>query len=552
MLLTWSTVVASIGCLSLAILVYAKAKRNLANTSFVMMIATLALVVAANYFSLSSKYSPALTLFWIRVVMFLVPFLMLFLYYFAHSYLSRYKFKLNVFLWLLAGSLVVAIVNITPISYISVTIDNLGRIIPKTGPGLALNSFQILPLFTLAIVTMIRNARKAENESDARKIRYELWLLIFCFGLQIITSFVIVLIFNYTDLVPVGSFLILIFTIWTTISIFRFKYFNIKILGTIVFAAILAILMFAEIFTADGWQMILFRVVVFLSVGIIGWQFIKSVQHEIKQKEELALLAGKLREANEHLKDLDKMKDDFLSMASHELNTPLAAIEGYLSMILDEGMGGAEDLKPQTRDYLNRIYSASERLAEIVKDLLNVSRIESGRIHLVYAEASIEDIIKQTVAEIDPKLKEKKHTICVELPKEPLPKSWMDVTRITEVSLNLLANAVKYTDDGGHLEIGAREKDKHLLVWVKDNGRGIPADKADRVFQKFTQVDVLKDEVKGTGLGMYISRKFVELHNGKIWFESDGDGKGTTFYFSLPVIKDRPFDPYEGEGAVLR
>ena len=550
MLLVWSTVVASVGCLGLAILVFLKAKRDLANIFFSLMIATLALVVAANYFSLSSKYSESITLFWIRAVMFLVPFLMLFLYYFARSYLSNFKFHLKPFLWLSIGSLVVAIVNITPISYISVEISSLGQIIPKTGPGLALNSIQILPLFILAIVAMLRNSKNSKSHSDAIKIRYELWLLLICFGLQIITSFVIVMIFNYTELVPVGSFLILLFTIWTTVSIFRFKYFNIKILSTIIFAAILAIMMFAEIFTSVGWQMVLLRSVIFIIVCIVGWQFIKSVEHEIRQKEELELLAKKLEEANRHLKDLDKMKDDFLGMASHELNTPLAAIEGYLSMMLEEGMGG--DLQPQTKEYLERIFKASQRLAEIVKDLLNVSRIESGRIHMIYAEGQMDEIIRQAVAEIDPKLKEKHHTFCMELPPGPMDKSWMDITRITEVVINFLGNAIKYTDDNGHIEIGAKEEGGSILVWVKDNGRGIPKDKAGRVFQKFTQVDVLKDEVKGTGLGMYISQKFVELHQGKIWFESDGEGRGTTFFFSIPILREKPFDPNEGAGPVLR
>lgn len=550
MLLTWSTVISTIGCLSLALLVYLKAERNKGNIFFSLMTITLGFVVAANFYSLTSKHSETSTLFWIRAVMFFVPFLMLFLYYFAQTYLSDFQFKTRNFLWLLIGSLIVAIVNVTPISYISVSINDLGQIVPKTGPGLALNSLQILPLFTLAIIAMLRNAKQAHNPSDSRKIKYELWLLLFCFGLQVITSFVIVLAFNYTDLVPVGSFLILLFTIWTTISIFRFKYFNIKIFSTFGFSAILAILMLAEVFTASGWQEVMFRIAVFLAVSFVGWQLIKSVRHEIKQKEELEMLTGKLREANMHLKELDKMKDDFLSMASHELNTPLAAIEGYLSMMLDEGMGGK--LEPKTHDYLTRIYKASERLSSIVKDLLNVSRIESGRIHLIYAESQVEDILKQAAAEIDPSLKEKKHHICMELPSKPLPRTWIDITRITEVVINFLGNAVKYTDEGGHIEVGAKEEKGNIVIWVKDNGRGIPKDKASQVFEKFTQVDVLKDEVKGTGLGMYISQKFTELHHGKIWFESEGDGKGTTFFCSLPIVKSKPFDPYEGEGEVLR
>jgi signal transduction histidine kinase len=132
-----------------------------------------------------------------------------------------------------------------------------------------------------------------------------------------------------------------------------------------------------------------------------------------------------------------------------------------------------------------------------------------------------------------------------------MPLTWFDVTRIMEVIINIIGNSIKYTDPGGKIEASVSADDKFITVAIKDNGRGIPKEKQDQVFSKFTQVDVLKDEVKGTGLGMYISKTFIELHKGKIWFESEGEGKGTTFFFSLPILKDKPVDPHEGEGAVL-
>ncbi|MCX6808174.1 MAG: HAMP domain-containing sensor histidine kinase [Candidatus Berkelbacteria bacterium] len=276
---------------------------------------------------------------------------------------------------------------------------------------------------------------------------------------------------------------------------------------------------------------------------------IRSVKDEIGQRQKIQKIAKRLEEANTHLEELDKIKDDFLSMASHELNTPIAAIEGYLSMILVEKMAG--EIPAKVRQYLESVFTSSQRLAHLVKDLLNVSRIEGNRIHIIYEEKPIVDIIKQSIMEIDPKVKEAHHTLTFHEPKKKIPATYLDVTRVTEVLINMLGNSCKYTDPGGKIEINVVSDDQKVVVSVADNGKGIPKERNQAVFEKFSQVDVLKDEVKGTGLGMYISKRFIELMKGKMWFHSDGEGKGTTFYFSLPLLTKKPYDPHDGEGAVL-
>jgi signal transduction histidine kinase len=236
-------------------------------------------------------------------------------------------------------------------------------------------------------------------------------------------------------------------------------------------------------------------------------------------------------------------------MASHELNTPIAAIQGYLSMILVEGLGGK--IPDKARSFLNSVFESAKRLGNMVKDLLNVSRIESGRIHIIWEQKPVEDVINQAITEVMSKAREAKHSLTFEKPKHKMPSTWFDVTRITEILINIIGNAIKYTDPGGKIVARVMNDDQKIVVSVQDNGRGIPKDKQNGVFEKFTQVDVLKDQVKGTGLGMYISKKFVELQKGKIWFTSDGEGKGTTFFFSMPILKEKPHDPHEGEDAVL-
>jgi len=347
-----------------------------------------------------------------------------------------------------------------------------------------------------------------------------------------------------------GNYSAIVFVYFTAYAIAKHHLFNIRIFLTEI--------AFSLIMSAIVVQAGLSRGIFDLSVNIVilfitsygGYLLLKSIRTEIKQKEDLAILAQELKEANEHLKEVDKLKDDFLSMASHELNTPIAAIEGYLSMILEEGMGGK--IPEKARGYLDSVFVSSKRLASMVKDLLNVSRIESGRIHIIWEQKPVEDIVNQAITEVMSKAREAKHSLTFEEPKHKMPATWFDITRITEVVINILGNAIKYTDPGGKIVARVTNDEHKIVVSVEDNGKGIPKERQQAVFEKFTQVDVMKDEVKGTGLGMYISKRFIELMGGKIWFTSEGAGKGTTFYFSLPIIKEKPSDPHEGEGLVLK
>jgi signal transduction histidine kinase len=306
--------------------------------------------------------------------------------------------------------------------------------------------------------------------------------------------------------------------------------------------------MFAEIFTAQGMQAIIYKILVFLSVSFIGYQFVKSVLHEIKLRKEVEKLADELKEANSHLKELDQEKDDFLSMASHELNSPLAAIRGYLSMILEEQMGGK--LSAVQKKYLTNISISTDRLIHLVKDLLNVSRIEQHRIHLIFSQVNISDLIEQAAAEIKPNVDAKKHKLIIDIDKK-IPLTWCDSDRITEVVINLLSNSVKYTDEGGKLEVHAKVNGQVIEVMVADNGYGISKESQEKIFEKFEQGKINRDEKKGTGLGLFIVKNLVELHGGKIWVESE-EGKGSEFHFTVPILEKKPQDTHEGEGPVLR
>jgi len=414
------------------------------------------------------------------------------------------------------------------------------------------NGFYAFSVITALLVITILIIKYIKSSKD-KKIRLKLML----YGISLLALFNIIFnviiptIWPNLNLYWIGDYSFVFFLGFIAYAVVKHQLFDIKVIATEAIVVFLSFILFIQIFISNGATEAVTNVIIWIVATYGGYLLIRSVRHEIKQKEDLAKLAKQLEDANAHLKELDQLKDDFLSMAAHELNTPIAAIEGYLSMILEENIGG--EVNPKVRKYLENMFTSSKRLSLLVHDMLNVSRIESGRIHLVYVNTPIEDVINQAIAEIGSKAKERKHTLVFDKSAKKLPITWFDITRITEVLINLIGNAIKYTDPGGRIVVSASADDKYITVAVKDNGRGIAKDKEKAVFEKFTQVDILKDEVKGTGLGMYIAKKFIELHKGKIWFESSISEKdhGTTFYFTLPIIDKKPFDPHEGEGEVL-
>lgn len=256
----------------------------------------------------------------------------------------------------------------------------------------------------------------------------------------------------------------------------------------------------------------------------------------ITLEREVKLATAQLEEANEKLKELDKLKDDFVSVASHELRTPMTAIKSYLWMAL-AGKGGA--ITDKQRYYLDRSYSSTERLIKLVNNMLNISRIESGRMIFEFERLDMKNLVQEVIDEVKPRADELKISLSVKT-GENLPRSdvWADSDKLKEVLINLIGNSFKFTPKGGEIEIILEEKDNKLITSVKDNGVGIDAEDQSKLFQKFGMMEgsyvTNQQAIQGTGLGLYICKTIIEKQGGKISAYSEGKGKGSTFSFSLP------------------
>jgi len=230
-----------------------------------------------------------------------------------------------------------------------------------------------------------------------------------------------------------------------------------------------------------------------------------------------------------NLKKIDEMKSDFISTVSHEFRTPLTSMNMSLNMILE---GDTGSINEEQQELLEAAYEDCERLNDLVDDLLNLSKIESGEITLDFNKVDVNELIQTTINPFKNQAEEKN----INLKKKKVEENIYakaDPNKVSWVISNLIGNALRYTPEGGYIEIGAQKQGRNIYLYVEDNGVGIPEVYQDEIFEKFVRGRNNEDGADGTGLGLAISKEVVEAHDGSIWVESE-EGKGSKFIFSLP------------------
>jgi nitrogen-specific signal transduction histidine kinase len=255
-----------------------------------------------------------------------------------------------------------------------------------------------------------------------------------------------------------------------------------------------------------------------------------------------------LEKANQELRKIDAMKSEFVSVASHELRTPLAAIKNAVQLMLS---GKTGEINENQSKFLSMAERNINRLTNILNDLLNLSRIELGKIELKFGNLELKGIIELTASSLRPQADVKSLQIEVRI-SEPLPVVYGDPEKIEQILTNLIGNAIKFTPKGGKIIVSAKPLPKEkgvgygdqVAVSVKDTGIGIPPEHLDAIFEKFHQVEgSLHRSVSGTGLGLAITKGLVEAHQGKIWVESEIE-KGSMFTFTLPLAEGERREPH--------
>jgi signal transduction histidine kinase len=233
-------------------------------------------------------------------------------------------------------------------------------------------------------------------------------------------------------------------------------------------------------------------------------------------------MAGRLESTVSGLRELDDMKSAFVSTVSHELRTPLTSILGYTDALLD---GEAGPLNEEQEEYAQAVQRNARRLHSLVDDLLTVSRLDAGRIHLEHRRVALGPIVEATCADLRSRADGKGVAVSVDVRDAAVVDG--DAVRLGQIVTNLMSNAVKFTPGGGSVRVGVQRDDGHVDLVVADQGIGIPADELPRLFERFFRASTA-GHVEGTGLGLSITRELVELHGGTLSVTST-EGEGSTF-----------------------
>lgn len=324
-------------------------------------------------------------------------------------------------------------------------------------------------------------------------------------------------------------------------SVVRYHTFNIKLVGAQALIVALVVLIGSQLlFVEDSVATVLVAITLTLT-GLIGINLIRSVKNEVEQREQIEKQEKALEKTNEqlavvneHLKELDKQKTEFVSFASHQLRSPLTAIKGYSSLILDGDYGPVGD---ELKKAAQVIFDSTKTLAAVVDDYLNVSRIELGQMKYNLTNFNIKDLVQQSVDELKPNIEKAGLKLDFKFDQSNEYEIVGDKEKLQQVIVNVIDNSVKYTPKGS-VSVSLNKVGKNVQIKVTDTGIGISKDVIPKLFSKFSRAtNANKTNIRGTGLGLFIAKEIITTHKGRIWVESEGDGKGSTFYIEVPASK---------------
>ncbi|MFH1661697.1 MAG: ATP-binding protein [Candidatus Falkowbacteria bacterium] len=513
--------------LVLAIIVWKKGRKILLNRIFIMMAFFMAIWIFVN-FLFQLTYNLSIVIHFYSIGALIISSILLFTYCFVDGGLTK---KNSILIMLLGVAFFI-------LSYIDGLVIASVESAYETGydahPGPLFSAFGLfLVVVVLLIIYKFLANYKKFNDEKKSQAKYIAGGIAAHGAFTSAVSFILPYfgIWSFTSLDTVSS---LFFTVGITYAITKHHLMNIKVIATELLVGLVSFVLFVDVLLAEGISSILLKLAILLSFIYLGWSMIQSVLREIHKRKELEDLTLKLERANVQLKKLDEAKSEFISIASHQLRTPLTVIKGYLSMILEGSFGKASK---GVIDSLEKTQQSNERLISLVENLLNVSRIESGRLKFNFEEINIEETVKSVINELKIKAKEKNLEFNYIGPNIELPKVNVDEEKIRQVIMNLFDNSIKYTDKG-KIIIELKQKDKEIYFCVADTGMGIEKDDLPNLFKKFSRgKETSKRHTEGTGLGLFVGQKMINAHKGKIWAESKGKNKGSKFCFTIPCVK---------------
>ena len=512
----------------LGLVVYYKNRERIANKTFGLFCFFVA-IWSYSYFFWQISTTEEAALFWSRALMAGATFITICYFHFILCFIKKVKKYKKVLIFGYLIFIFFFFSNFT--SFFVKDVTTKLNFLYWPNPGILFHPFLILWIFYL-IYPVYLLSRELPAASGISKIQIKYILI----GTIIGYSGGITNYFLWYDIPvpPFGNLAATFYLIIVAYAILKYHLLEIRVILTELLVGVIGILLFVQFLASETLFEYIWKGALLVAFLIFGWLLRKSVLLEIRSRERFQELTIKLRKAYKELERLDKAKSEFISIASHQLRTPLTAIKGYISMILEGTYG---QMSEKVKKPMENVYKSNERLIKLINDLLSVSRIESGRMEMNFQMVLPSEIITSCVEELKIQAKNKKIGLKWEEPpkQEALPRISIDRDKMRQVILNIIDNAIKYTE-GGEVRIKCQIADGKYRIVISDTGAGMTKEEASYLFESFSRGKAGTELcAEGAGLGLYIAKKFVEMHGGKIWAASPGKGRGSTFYIELPI-----------------
>ncbi|MBP6858901.1 MAG: hypothetical protein KBC33_03695 [Candidatus Pacebacteria bacterium] len=450
--------------------------------------------------------------------------------YFIWIYLKKTDLSFGQRLWLIIPVLPVVVLLATPYNMVSFDLAEC-----QSNNGLLWNYIYLVEAYAVAFVAYLifyyvrrMQSRTQRMQGTALAIATFLFL-----GIFVVTNIIgdATFVYEFNLWGPVGMAL---FIAILGYLIVEFKLFNVKIIGAQALIFGLLAIIFALLFVEKIEYVRSLTAATFILGVFMGIVLVRSVKREVAQREKIEKLAGDLKKANIRLTDLDRQKSEFVSFATHQLRSPLTAMKGYASLILEGEMGPVE---AQVRQAVVRIYESTNTLAAIVDDYLNITRIELGSMKYAFETIDLKTLVEDVVAELKPNI-DKSVNVKFSFTAENSGTDYRttaDRDKLKQVIANLIDNSLKYTPKGSVAVSLGLDRPKHRFVFkIKDTGIGIAPETLPHLFVKWSRAgNANKTNIRGTGLGLFVAKEIITAHHGTIYAESAGEGKGSSFIVEL-------------------
>ncbi len=514
---------------TLGILIFLKGKEDKNGQGYLVVILAI-LLWSFSMISYRSADNTNDSIIWARLLYAMATFAVTGFLYFSFVFLNE-KVSFGIY-----KKLTIAILNglflflsLTELVVKNVFIPEQGEKIIKWGTLYPFYTIYISGMFLWGFINLYRKYRLSEG-IEKTQISYVFWGYFIGSNLAVASNLLLPS-FNYFKFNWLGQIFTTIMVGFTTYAILKHHLLNIKVITTEIFVILVSMTLLVRTLFSVTPNEIIFNASIFLGVASFGILLIRSVLKEVEQREKLETLTTQLETANTELKRVDAAKSEFVSIVSHQLRTPLTAVKGYISMMIEGTYGKLQEAQSST---LQKVFQSAEHLITLVNDLLNMNRIEEGRIIYEFKSVDIAQMVDDTVFEFK-KMAEDKKLKLTWIKPHGLPMAWADADKIRQVVMNFIDNSIKYTA-AGSVNVVLKLENDYLVYSVSDTGVGMGPEEKAKLFKKFERGEGGRLMFTGgTGLGLYVAKMMVEAHHGEISGVSAGKDQGSTFSIKIPT-----------------